>query len=90
MSYNGWSNYETWRANLELVDGMTLEDLGMDPESSADDVGTALEEYFNEYLGTSTNFGSNFVNSLVHDFLRKVDWVEIAEHLVEDAVEYAG
>lgn len=28
--YNGWANYETWRVNLEMVDGMTLEDFGFD------------------------------------------------------------
>ena len=28
--YNGWTNWETWKTNLELVDGMTGEDVGMD------------------------------------------------------------
>ncbi len=26
--YNGWANYETWRVNLEMLDGMTPEDFG--------------------------------------------------------------
>jgi hypothetical protein len=27
MSYNGWTNYATWRVNLEVIDGVELRDL---------------------------------------------------------------
>ena len=27
MSYNGWTNYATWRVNLEVLDGVELRDL---------------------------------------------------------------
>jgi len=36
-TYNGWTNYATWRINLEVFDGLELEDFGgqdknFDPE----------------------------------------------------------
>ena len=27
-SYNGWRNYETWRVNLEVFDGMDVREMG--------------------------------------------------------------
>ena len=28
--YNGWTNYETWRVNLEIFDGFDREICGLD------------------------------------------------------------
>lgn len=27
MKYNGWTNYATWRVNLEMFDGMQIDPL---------------------------------------------------------------
>ena len=27
-TYNGWTNYATWRVNLEIFDGMSADDMG--------------------------------------------------------------
>lgn len=85
-TYNGWMNRETWRANLELVDG--LDPSGWwDAEAEGVEeltrrLGQALSEYFEEQLLGAV--GSPFVVTLVLDFLDRVDWDEIAAHLVED------
>jgi len=52
-------NYETWRVNLEMLDGMTIEDFGYriyntDADSIADVVGDlrmSLEEYVWDIVG---------------------------------------
>jgi hypothetical protein len=87
--YNGWTNYETWRIQLEVIDGMTLEDFGFDlHEVDTDDVADvesvagALEMYTCELIEGQA---SGFALDLAHTFLARVDWVEIAEHMISDA-----
>jgi hypothetical protein len=87
--YNGWTNYETWRVNLEMLDGMTPEDFGFqlyntDPDSIADMVNALkmnLEEYVWDIIGQDAK---GFALDLAESFLSKVDWEEIAEHMVSD------
>ena len=87
-SYNGWANYETWRVNLEMLDGMTLEYFSMKITEAMDlgDVTTeladALEAHCVEFVGMDAK---GFALDLALSFLDKVDWVEIAEHMVADA-----
>lgn len=87
-SYNGWSNYETWRVNLEMLDGITLGDFGfnaadLDPDSLMDyeKVGQAMEMYVCEMVEQDAK---GFALDLAHNFLAKVEWDEIAEHMIRD------
>jgi len=88
--YNGWTNYETWRIQLEVIDGMTLEDFGfdirnMDNEAYSDNERLAenVEQYVDEIvLGNVPNC---IARDLAESFLGNVDWFEIAEHLIADA-----
>lgn len=86
MSYNGWSNYETWRINLEMVDGMSLEDFGFDGTETvhAKHLGEMIREYCEDIIvqqvdGLSPRLGVDIVMS----FLDMVDWTEIATHLID-------
>jgi hypothetical protein len=87
--YNGWTNYETWRIQLEVIDGMTLQDFGFDlHEVDTDEVAdverlaAAVETYTYEF---TEGQASGFALDLAHSFLARVDWVEIAEHMIADA-----
>lgn len=89
--YNGWANYETWRVNLEMLDGMTVQDFGYVPRYIAADnyekiegLAYALEMYVCEMVEQDAR---GFALDLAKSFLAKVDWMEIAEHMVADAVE---
>jgi hypothetical protein len=89
-TYNGWSNYETWRVNLEIFDGMTLEDMNtveVDPYQLKD----YLQEYAEEIVFLDSHIGSKTPSSLVEDyaraFLSDVNWYEIAQHLNNDHIE---
>lgn len=87
-TYNGWTNYQTWRVNLELFDGMTLEDLGLTVHTSTDldqltiDLADILESTAHEIVeGQATGWALDIAQS----FLQDVDWQEIAQHMVSDA-----
>lgn len=87
--YNGWTNYETWRINLELLDDYfdaypeTVEEYG--EEDDAIGLADVLEEHVDEIL---TGFGEKPENDLclsyARSFVSEVNFHEIAEHLISD------
>lgn len=85
-SYNGWKNYATWRVRLELLDGLTLSDVGFygqDPSSySVYQVARHLEDYVEELIIDTTpeGVGRDYALAFVND----VDFDQIAEHMIED------
>lgn len=85
--YNGWTNYATWRVNLEMVDsnswrekkedGFTYETIG----ELADAIKWDCELYLGDEAG-------GYAEGLNHDyamaFLSDVNWYQIAEYIAED------
>jgi hypothetical protein len=69
-TYNGWTNYATWRVNLEMFDGS-------DQYWSAD----SAKEFVEEIIIDSTEEGVARDYALA--FLSDVNWYEIAEHYQE-------
>ena len=90
--YNGWTNYETWRVNLEILDGMDCTDFGVRPnDDDVDESARILAEALESYCAEMVELDSKgFALDLALSFLNKVDWQEIAEHMMEDAVMEAG
>lgn len=72
-TYNGWTNYETWRVALEVADGL---DGYHDPETLKD---IAEDVYL-------FDVDNQLAEGLVMAFLGEVNWTEIAEHLKEEDV----
>jgi hypothetical protein len=92
-TYNGWTNYATWRINLEVFDGVTLEDMNT-VEVDPYEVSQYLKNYAEEIIFLDSHIGGKSPSSLLEDyaraFLQEVNWYEIAEHLIadyEDAAE---
>ena len=85
--YNGWANYETWRIQLEVFDGMELSDFVDDvrhierEDVDVRDIATLLEEYVCSYLEET---GKGLVLNLAMSFISNVDFEEIARHMIED------
>jgi hypothetical protein len=76
--YNGWTNYATWRVNLEIFDGVPfIEDF----DGSTYDLSIYLKEYVEDYLIQDTKTGLAIDYALA--FISDVNWYEIAESMEE-------
>jgi hypothetical protein len=94
-TYNGWTNYATWRVNLEIFDGVDLKNICMFYKASpnAYDISQQLKDYAEEIIFLDSHIGNKTPSSLLEDyaraFLEDVNWKEIAEHMIADYVEAA-
>ena len=75
--YNGWSNYATWRINLEI-----LSDIEFDEHISADYLKEIVEDcVFSNY---EMQNGSHLVEDYARSFISNVNYYEIAQHINEE------
>jgi len=70
-TYNGWTNYATWRVNLEVFDGS-------DQTWSADSAKEFVEEMI--YESTPEGIARDYALAFISD----VNWVQIAKHYQEE------
>lgn len=90
--YNGWSNYETWRVNLEIFDCMTAADFdgADDAEPNVYEFSLQLKDYAEEAVFLDSHIGGKTPSSLMEDyaraFLQNVNWYEIAQHMIDDHI----
>ena len=77
-THNGWTNYETWRVNLEMVDG--FDPRGMDWEDKYD-LAEFLKDHCEDLLRQTAPEGLALDYAMV--FLEQVNWQEIAQHLID-------
>jgi len=87
--YNGWSNYATWRVNLEMVDGSEYVELG---ETFKDiyELSIRIKENISDYIETESDNGKegiNFAQSYAMAFLSDVNWYEIADSVAKNYPE---
>jgi hypothetical protein len=71
-TYNGWTNYATWRVNLEIFDGL-------DQVWDADEA----RQYVEDYIHASS---SGLARDYALAFISDVNWHEIAAHYQEETV----
>jgi len=82
-TYNGWTNYATWRVNLEMLDGQTLEDMGFDDIPDVWAISRHLEAQCTDYI--TDQCAGGLAEDYALAFLGLVNWDEIARHLIGDA-----
>jgi hypothetical protein len=92
-TYNGWTNYATWRVNLEVFDGLDIRD-HFDDIPSAYDVAQWAQGYAEELLDSAMRepvgirsrmlTPCDIVDGWARAFLSDVDWASIARHLLDD------
>lgn len=80
--YNGWTNYATWRVNLEIFDCFDLVDVGMEDQDECS-VADFLKDYAEEAVMSSANEDS-LATSYAFAFMADVNWYEIAQALMEN------
>jgi len=79
-TYNGWTNYATWRINLEIIDGMEPSDFIGYGCIEASELKNAIKEYVESTIEESTAEGIGREYALA--FVSDVNWWAIAEHLI--------
>jgi hypothetical protein len=79
-SYNGWTNYATWRVNLEIFDGIDPTEMGWH-KLDLYDLADALQEYAAEVV---TMGASGLALDYAIAFMADVNFREIAQHFADD------
>jgi len=79
-TYNGWTNYATWRVALEWFDSHNP----FSYEKDSYEMSKMLKEYVEDGLGLG--IGDGYTLSYALAFIDEVNWYEIAEHLIEEEV----
>lgn len=72
---NGWTNFATWKVNIEYLDGATSKDL-FERKCDPNEVESLIYEM--------VTFGlepHSFAHHCIEAFLVDVNWSELAEHL---------
>ena len=88
--YNGWTNYETWQADLWLTESDfvgSIQDMSFDSVQELDDYirETLQEFYLSDSEGNCLLDKSSLVADILSAWLREVNFQELAEHYWEDA-----
>lgn len=98
--YNGWTNYETWAANLWLTNDDGTDSLCR--EMAADEYQNAEAEDYKERREEATQPLAEALKAMIEEnspevtglyadllnaALSEIDWYEIAEHFLEDVGE---
>jgi len=78
--YNGWTNYATWRVNLEMFDGYPTECI--DETDDPYDLSLSCKDWAEELICMDAREG--FARDYALAFLSDVNWHEIATHMIED------
>jgi hypothetical protein len=78
-TYNGWTNYETWRIMLELFDGY-------DPDGTPMTADSAMQwaEDFVDMTFERNSEGVTIIRGWIDSFLQEVNWKEIANAINEN------
>ena len=83
--YNGWTNYATWRVNLEIFDSLGPEEF--DLERGEELKLTDVFELSDAMRGRAEYYiceqGTGLAQTYALVFLEDVNWYEIAEHFIE-------
>jgi hypothetical protein len=85
-TYNGWTNYATWRVNLEIFDGNDLDEL-FDLTLPVEQLRHVLQDYVEGHIYEAGGGDGNIAVDYALAFLSDVNWYEIAKHMIEDYKE---
>ena len=75
--YNGWTNYATWRVNVEIIDGIEIDTI-------------ICAEYIKEYVEDVVFSqyellnGSHLIEDYARAFVSQVNFYEIAQRINEE------
>ena len=79
-TYNGWTNYATWRVNLEMFDGGDWQAFNLAQEHY--ELAVDLKDWAEYMIESTTSAG--LARDYALAFLDDVNWKEIAKHMIAD------
>ena len=80
--YNGWTNYETWKYNLELLDQDYFRVLFYDDQfTEVSDLADAIKNEADDLVDLVR---PDWAQGWVSASFSEVNWYELAEHIIED------
>lgn len=82
-TYNGWTNYATWRINLEIVDD-AFSGSDFSDWSSTYELAQSMKDYVEEILYDK---GESPAVDYAMAFIAEVNWQEIASHYENEIAE---
>jgi hypothetical protein len=83
QKYNGWTNYATWRVNLEIFDGMDVIDV-LGNHEDVYELAHSMEHYVKDWFEQEALDAKNkgidvgLMSDYALAFLSDVNWREIA------------
>ena len=77
-NYNGWTNYATWRVNLEIFDGIDPSEMGWHKLDKYD-LAATLKEYANDLIEMDVREG--LALDYARAFMSNVDWYDIGRSM---------
>lgn len=94
MTYNGWTNYETWLTNLHFDDFTPIfqDDTEegvfdeMTDDEISDHVAEFIETYVDDYISEIVPTTNNFITDAIQSFVSKIYYRDIAQHYVADII----
>lgn len=76
-NYNGWTNYATWRVNLEIFDGFDAQGYSNDEY----ELSQQLRDYAEEVIFIDVPDG--LARDYAFAFLQEVNWMQIAKSVIQ-------
>jgi len=87
LTHNGWTNYATWRVNLEIFDSLDLAEF-FDSEPDLPTVAAWAKDWTEELLANEA--GGAFTYDYAIAFISDVNWREIATHLLANSSPFTS
>ena len=85
-THNGWTNYATWRVNLEIFDGLEQSEV-FDLSLPLEQLRHVLQDYVEGHIYEAGGGEGNIAVDYALAFLSNVNWYEIAKHMIADNTE---
>lgn len=97
QTYNGWTNYETWLANLWIAEGVLGDPMGVQEQAryfaeNGEDaapirMGDWLKEQTEEMMDEADLRTGGLAADLLGAALSRVDWYAIGKNYTDEAIE---